>query len=201
MASGARRGDIHSLDFTRIAWNKDGTEVTLRPHADYIAKNYDPRLPASNFQGFTIKAFSATLDRSDPERTLCPVRALKFYLRRTEGNRAGRNQLFLPIKENKKTNVSKNTISRWIVEAIKRAYITVDRLEDLRQLHQIRAHEVRAISNSVDAWRNVSLGAILESCGWRSSTSFIDFYLRDMVEYEQELTRFKKLPTPSSSRQ
>ena len=136
----------------------------------------------------------------DPERTLCPVRALKFYLTATKGIRAGRSQLFLPIKETKKTNVSKNTISRWIVEAIKLAYITVDKLEELRRLHQIRAHKVRAITTSIDAWRQVSLGAILESCGWRSSTSFIDFYLRDMVEYEKDLTRFKKLPTPASSR-
>ena len=153
MVSGARRGELHAIDFTRIAWNADKTQVTLRPHPEFVAKNYDPRLPASNFTGFTTKAFDQFVGKEDPERTLCPVRALKFYLAASKTRRAGRKQLFLPIRETKKEAVSKNTVSRWIAEAIKYAYIAADKVEELRRVHKISAHEVRAVTSSCDAWR------------------------------------------------
>jgi len=197
IASGARRGEIHALDFTRIAWNQDKSQVTLRPHPDHIAKNYDPKLPASNFSGFTLNSFDTFLDRSDRERTLCPLRALKFYLNATAPLRAKRQQLFIPM-QGKNEKVGKNTISRWIVEAIKQAYISADAVEELRKVHRITAHEVRAVASSCDAWKNVSLADIMEACGWRSNTTFIDYYLRDLVMYEKDLVRFKVLPCPSS---
>ena len=199
MASGARRGELHAIDFTRIAWDTNKTQVTLRPHPDFVAKNYDPRLPASNFGGFTIKAFDQFVGKDDKERTLCPVRALKFYLAASKSRRAGRKQLFLPIRETKKEAVSKNTISRWIAEAIKHAYIAADKVAELRQVHKISSHEVRAVTTSCDAWRQVSLGDIMDSCGWRSSHTFVDFYLRDLVVFEKDLVKFKQFPTPATS--
>ena len=43
------------------------------------------------------------------------------------------------------------------------------------------------------------MGDIMESCGWRSSHTFVDFYLRDMVVFEKDLVRFKQFPTPATS--
>ena len=97
LASGARRSEIHALDVNEIRWSEDKTSVTLKPHMGFLAKNHVATDPTTAFTGFTIKALSDTLSRSEPDRTLCPVRALKWYLDRTKEIRQGRRALFLPL--------------------------------------------------------------------------------------------------------
>ena len=139
------------------------------------------------------------MSRSEPDRTLCPVRALRFYLSRTESIRAGRKPLFLPLRATESGTLSPNTISAWIRKTISLAYQIAGKDEALARLHSVRAHETRALSASWDALRNTSVGDIMAACRWRSHNTFTSFYLRDLVEVEAWLLALKYLPTAASN--
>ncbi len=201
LSSGVRRGELHALDHSKTRWSHDRNEVTLRPNPFFVAKTHAPDRPNTAFQGFTIKSLSAGLERSDPDRLLCPIRTLKFYLHRTQSIRKGRTSLFLPLG---KTQVSRgvhaNTISSWIRKAVQLAYAAADQIPELRKLHNIRAHELRAIATSWDALKQISFSDILAACRWRTQTTFSDYYLRDLSCIEGDLLALRSVPTPSMSR-
>ena len=201
LASGARRGEIHALDLSRTRWVEDGREVVLRPHVGFMSKTHVARDPSTALAGFRIKSLAHDLDRSDPDRLLCPLRALRYYVDRTAKLRGGNRNLFIPIRgQSSKKKLSPNTISGWIKRCIVTAYEVAGSVEALRRLHSVRAHEVRALSASWDTLKNVAVADIVAACRWRAHTTFTSFYLRDMVEMEEKLLAFKLVPTASTSR-
>ena len=57
----------------------------LFPSSDFIAKNQLAREGSQSVSPVTIPALTTIVDRQFKEdRTLCPVRALRFYLDRTK---------------------------------------------------------------------------------------------------------------------
>ena len=62
-----------------------------------------------------IPALTPTLDRSCKEdKTLCPVRALLYYLDRTKDMRQGKELVFVSFKKGFEKDISPATISSWI---------------------------------------------------------------------------------------
>ena len=82
-------------------WSLDYREVTLRPYVGFMVKTHVARDPSTTLTGFRDKSLAASLDKSEPDQTLCPVRALWYYmyLKCTETFRAGRKALFLPLRK------------------------------------------------------------------------------------------------------
>ena len=68
---------------------------------------------------------SKTVKWNDFNRLLCPVRALKRYLKVTEPIRLNRKRLFLPLKGNH--DITKGSISGWITYTIRLAYKNVSK--------------------------------------------------------------------------
>ena len=123
LASGARRGEIHALDVTRMRWSTDNQEAVLRPYVGFLPKTYLARDPLTALSGFRIKSLANGLSRSDPDRKLCPLRALRYYLKRTEPLRAGNKNIFIPIRGNaSKGKISPKTILSWLKPCIRLAY-------------------------------------------------------------------------------
>ena len=201
LATGARRGEVHALDLSRIRWAEDGSEVFLRPYVGFMAKTQVARDPSTALSGFRVRSLAKGLGRSDPDRLLCPLRMLRYYIDRTKAIRAGNRRIFIPMRGNaSKMKLSPNTISSWIKRCIATSYEIAGQDEALRRLNSVRAHEVRALSASWDAIKNVSLSDILAACRWKAHTTFTSFYLRDMAELEGRLLAFKAVPTASASR-
>ena len=73
-------------------------------------------------------------------------------------------------------DITRNHISRWIVETVKEAYTQAD-----RQYDRVTAHEVWALSASWAYNCQVALPDILSAAFWRSSGVFQNSYLRDMA--------------------
>ena len=71
-----------------------------------------------------------------------------------------------------------NTISRWIVEAIKSAG------PDALISATLRAHDTRGLSTSWALFNGASLDQITRAAYWSNSNSFITCYLRDVVSLE-----------------
>ena len=89
-----------------------------------------------------VPNLAKSIRSNDFNRFLCPVRALKVYLKRTESFRKDRKRLFLPSKGNH--DISKGSISGWISSVIRLAYKKLSILA----MFKFRAHEVRALATS-----------------------------------------------------
>ena len=84
LASGKRRSEIHAWVANKVANLGQWEKVALFP-SDFIAKNQLAREGSQSVSPVTIPALTTIVDRQFKEdRTLCPVRALRFYLDRTK---------------------------------------------------------------------------------------------------------------------
>ena len=154
--------------------------MSLRFLPDFLAKNQSPDSPSPSI---LIKPLTSILAPDDPDRTLCPVRALRAYRERTKGIRRGRRRLLLSWNEGFKKDITKNTISRWIREVIISAYKCLP--PDQRNF-RARAHEVRALAASLAFKCTTSLKEVLDAAYWKSENTFINFYLRDISRLNEE---------------
>lgn len=181
LASAKRRSEIHALsvESTHLRFNSDGS-VTLLCQPGFLAKT---QLPSVAPKPFTIPSLSRDLTRSDPDRTLCPVRALRFYMDKVKSARGSRSRLFLPVKG--KHDISAASISRWIASAIRLAYSELTD-QDLSFL-QIRPHELRALSASWAFVNSASLDDILSAATWKQASTFSTFYLRSFSSNQGNL--------------
>ena len=181
LASAKRRSEIHALSVedSHLRFNSDGS-VTFLCQSGFLAKT---QLPSVAPLPFTIPSLSRDLSHSDPDRSLCPIRALNFYLDRVKSSRGSRKRLFLPVKG--KHDISAASISRWIASAIRLAYSDLTD-QDLSFL-QIRPHELRALSASWAFVNNAPLDDILSAARWKQSSTFSTFYLRSFSSTQGNL--------------
>ena len=116
----------------------------------------------------------------NPDRKLCPFRALLHYRKVTSSPqlRKGRRKLFISYKPSKPDEIKKATISSWLVKLIKIAYTVEGSNPKSLELHKVSAHEVRALSVSWPPSQE-----ILWACTWRAKSTFSSFYLRDIRSY------------------
>ena len=107
LASGKCLSEIHAWVANKVSissnlgqWEK----VALFPTSDFIAKNQLAREGSQSVSPVTIPALTAIVDRQFKEdRTLCPVRALRYYLDRTKDLRGSRSLLFISFMDRHQT--------------------------------------------------------------------------------------------------
>jgi len=77
LATGARRSEIHALSrhSRDLVFSKKGVSVRTKPQ--FLAKN---QLPDHDPGPFFIKSLEVFTGRDTPDRLLCPVRMLKYYM-------------------------------------------------------------------------------------------------------------------------
>ena len=168
------------MDSNHSRFNQSDGSVSLIVQTGFLAKN---QLPSICPDPIVIPNLALTCKREHSDRLLCPIRALKFYLKMIEPYRQNRTRLFLPIKG--KQDISKSSISRWISYTIKLAYRKLTN-RDFPFL-KIKAREVRALCSSWAFFDKVPLNEILKAAVWNQSSTFAKFYLRDMSQQLQNL--------------
>ena len=186
LASGKRRGELHAIILDGSGKSDNNSGFTLKLDRLFIAKS--ERL----HRRFAKTIFIPSLQVSCREEvTLCPVRALDHYVTRTKTIRAqsSARKLFVSYKQGFKGEIAPQTISRWLTNAIIWAYEAVAGDGEKLTLHQVKAHDVRAMAASVALHRAASLEDILAAACWASHTTFTSFYLRDLSLQSQELHR------------
>ena len=178
LASAKRVSEIHGLSYL-VAWAPDYSSATLDFTPDFVAKTQIPGDPSTAYSPITIPALSTSVGEDEPDNLLCPLRALKIYLNKTAASRPKCDKLFVSsVATFKHKPVTKNTISHWLRLVIKNAYNTIPK-EDL-QLWKISAHEVRAVATSLLFKHNHSLKEVMAAASWRSNSTFVSFYLRNI---------------------
>ena len=121
-----------------------------------------------------IPALAPTLDRSLKEdRSLCPVRALHHYLDKTKDLRLGKELVFVSFRKSFQKDIVPATISSSIKQTIVLCYQLSD--QQAQDLHQVRAHDVRAFATSKAFQGGVPLDQILAACHWKSHNTFTQF--------------------------
>ena len=91
-------------------WEK----VALFP-SDFIAKNQLAREGSQSVSPVTIPALTTIVDRQFKEdRTLCPVRILRYYLNRTKDLRGSQSLLFISFKKGHTSDIRPATLSSWL---------------------------------------------------------------------------------------
>jgi integrase len=179
LASGCRRNEIHALSVKNILFLEDNS-VVLTPNPKFKAKNFNTRTGAGAFVGFKIESLInyVGLDLPD-DASLCPVRCLKEYLKRTKSRRRGISDLFITISEKGLVKATHpNTLSSWVKGVIAKAYDTNKRNKGA--LLNRATHEIRAQGASYALYENVAMESILQQCRWSQQTTFTSFYLREV---------------------
>ena len=119
LASGARRGELHSLARSRLSFQVDGEWVDLRPKLGFRAKTHLSKHPDSAFLSIRLPALP------DPDNSLlCPVRALRQYLvvTKTFDIAPGQDHLFISFRGPVHKPVALCTISNWIKQTVLLSY-------------------------------------------------------------------------------
>ncbi|KAL0168330.1 hypothetical protein M9458_036552, partial [Cirrhinus mrigala] len=165
-----RVGDLQALSVNSscLEFGPADSHVVLRPWPGYV-----PKVPTTPFrdQVVTLQALSSQED--DPNLTLlCPVRALRIYMERTQPFRRS-EQLFVCYGGQQKGKaVSKQRISHWLVNAIRMAYLA----RGLPCPLEVRAHSTRGIAASAALANGASLTDICRAAGWATPNTFARFY-------------------------
>ena len=93
----------------------------------------------------TIPALTTIVDRQFKEdRTLCPVRALRYYLDQTKDLRGSRSLLFISFKKGHISDIRPATLSSWLKQTILLYYKQADQ----QSLVQVKAHDIMAFAAS-----------------------------------------------------
>ena len=83
--SGKRRSEIHAWLYKNIRHQENWSQVSLYPSPSFLSKNQLAREGPACVALVVIPALAPSLDKSLTEdKSLCPVRALRYYLDRTK---------------------------------------------------------------------------------------------------------------------
>lgn len=174
ICSGQRCSAISALSIApgHLRWENRG--VRLIPHARFIAKNQTLSSPS-------VEIFIPRLVRAHsthPDRLLCPIRCLKWYLSHAERIRPEGVDSLLIATTPPHNAISSATVSRWLRQAIEEAGPSALRGGP------IRAHDTRALATSWALFNGAPVADIIRAAYWANSNTFIAKYLRDVLATE-----------------
>ncbi len=142
LASIKRVGDLHafSVDDSCLQFGPADSQIILRPRPGYV-----PKVPTTPFRDQVVSLQALPLEEADPALALlCPVRALRHYVDRTQSFRTS-DQLFVCHGGRQKGNaVSKQRMAHWIVDDITLAY----QAQGVPCPFRLRAHSTRSVASS-----------------------------------------------------
>ena len=139
LGSGKRRSEIHAWLHKNIRHQSDWSKVSLYPSPSFLSKNQLAKEGPDSVAPVVIPALAPSLDRSlKGDRSLCPVRALRYYLDRTSDLRQNKELVFVSFKKGFDKDISPATISSWIKQTVILCYELSD--QEALSLHQVKAN-------------------------------------------------------------
>ena len=119
LGSGKPRSEIHAWLHKNVRHLSDWSKVSLYPSPSFLSKNQLAKEGPDSVAPVVIPALAPTLDRSlKGDRSLCPVRALHYYLDRTSDLRQNKELGFVSFKKGFDKDISPATISSWIKHTV-----------------------------------------------------------------------------------
>ena len=158
LASGNRVSEITAVPRHAVTWLNEGSRVVLAVKSGFIYKNQRMNRAPPNI------TFDECRD-GEIIHPLCPIRALKTYLERTNEFTKG-SKLFVNPQTGRDLN--KGSIALWLCRTIQR--FCPDSIP--------RAHDIRKMAASLAWVRGVDPSEIIASAFWARSDTFINRYLQ-----------------------
>ncbi|KAL0161741.1 hypothetical protein M9458_045466, partial [Cirrhinus mrigala] len=171
-----RVGDLQALSVapSHLEFAPGMIKAFLYPRPGYV-----PKVPTNATQPVVLQAFCPPpFQEPDQQKQncMCPVCALDAYVHRAALWRKS-EQLFVCYGPPKKGfPASKETLSRWIVDAISTAYES----SDLPSPLGVKAHSTRAMGASKAFNAGVPIQDICNAAGWSTPLTFVRFYNLDV---------------------
>ncbi len=169
-----RVGDLQALSVASIDFTPGLAKVFLYPRVGYV-----PKVPSSVPRPVVLQAFCPPPFREPNQEKLncmCPVRALDAYVHRTALWRKSDQLLVCYGPPKKGFPAAKQTLSRWIVDAIIVAYES----SDLPSPLGVKAHSTRGMAASKAFFAGVPIQDICDAAGWSTPLTFVRFYDLDL---------------------
>ena len=119
LVSGKRRSEIHAWQNKNIRQQSDWSKVSLYPSPSFLWNNQLAKEGPDSVAPVFIPAVAPTLDRSlKSDRSLCPVRALHYYLDRTSDLRQNKELVFVSFKKDFDKDIFSAAISSWMKQTV-----------------------------------------------------------------------------------
>ncbi len=115
-----RVGDLQAFSVSEecLVFGPVYSHVVLRPRPGYV-----PKVPTTPFRDQVVNLQALPSEEADPALALlCPVRALRIYVDRTQSVRSSEQLFVCHGGQQKGKAVSKQRLAQWIVEAVALAY-------------------------------------------------------------------------------
>ena len=160
LLSGQRRQTLHTLSIDCMQISADKCVFSINS----LLKTSRPgkHLACIEFQAYA------------PDVSLCIVKHLQQYLKRTDILRGDVKQLFISYTKPHKA-VSPDTVSRWIKTTLVDAGIDTSKYS---------VHSTRSASTSATKGNNISIATIMKSAGWSQESTFTKFYDKPVAPRE-----------------
>ena len=128
LASSKCHSEIHAWVANKVFNLGQWEKVALMfPSSVFIAKNKLAREGSQSSSPMTIPALTTIVDRQFKEdRTLCSVRALRYYLDCTNDLRGSLSFLFISFKRGHTSDIRLTTLSSWLKQTILLRYKQAD---------------------------------------------------------------------------
>ena len=127
LATAKRNSEVWAFS-ADVRFGQDYNAATLSFLPNFLAKTMDPSRPETAYAPVTIPALGPSMGEDLPDRFLCPVRALGYYLKLKHKGLDPNNRfrrLLCAFKLGHIGDISKQTVSGWIRQLIKQAYSAV----------------------------------------------------------------------------
>ena len=124
--------------FICCSYSRQGVLFLVLPTGQTNQTDTDQALPYKSSL-FQVPSKSLKADRS-----LYPVRALRYYLGRTSETRQNKELAFVTFKIGSDKDISPATISSWMKQAVILCCELSD--QEVLALHQVKAHDVMALA-------------------------------------------------------
>ena len=181
LARGKRRSKIHALS-RDVRWlSGDVRMVEISPVPSFMSKTHVSTNGLGALRPITLSALPESQEKGvgDGDQLLCPVRTLEAYMNRSSEYRsADQKRLTISYRRGTVWNISKQTISGYIKEAILLAYSKASQANIPSPVH-VKPHTVRHVATSLSALRNFSLDDVLRAGAWSSPNEFIKHYVQN----------------------
>ena len=119
LGSGKRHSEIHAWLYKNIRHQENWRQVSLYHSPSFLSKSQLARDGPVSVAPVVIPALAASLDKCLAEdKSLCAVRALRYYLDRTEDLRSGKDLVFVSFRKSFQKDIVPSTISSWIKQTV-----------------------------------------------------------------------------------
>ena len=156
--------------------NGESKAVELSIHPDFVGKTHLTSIGLGSLRSVSLKALQ---EADGQDLLLCPVRTLEAYLDRSKHYRfPGQQKLIIPYRRGSVKDLSKQTLSNYIKEAVILAYQKQNPDSQTVRSLKIQLHSIRHMATSLSALRAVDIDEVLQVRTWASPNVVLKYYVQ-----------------------